>query len=62
MKKYTFHTHPDESGKLIKCYHETKSMLLSTNFWIATIVSFPFEHFLWEKIWPFYLISHWLNL
>lgn len=51
------HLHKDENGVLVKCYHETKSLLTSVNFWIGVSISFPLEHFLWYKVWPFYLVT-----
>ncbi len=56
------HYHTDENGFLVKCYHETKSMLTSYSFWIGLTISFPLEHFLWEKVYPFYLITNLLGL
>lgn len=44
-----FHTHKDENGILVKCYHDTKLMLTTTGFWVSTIIAFPLEHFIWEK-------------
>lgn len=56
------HTHVDEQGVLVKCYHDTKNLLLSANFWIGMTLGFPFEHFLWEKVWPFSALAHWVGL
>lgn len=61
--KETFHTHVNEDGILIKCYHKSKSAAFTAVMWFLGItVSFPIEHFIWEKIWPFYEISQWLGL
>ena len=57
-----FHTHPNEEGFLVKCYHQSKSVLLSGAFWFGVTISFPLEHFIWEKVWPFKMITHWLGL
>ena len=57
-----FHTHLDENGLLVKCYHRSKTVLLSFSFWLGLTMGFPIEHFLWEKIWPFYLLTHGLGL
>lgn len=57
-----FHTHKDEKGILHKCYHETKSLLGTWQFWIGTLIAFPLEHFLYEKVPPFTFITHWLGL
>jgi hypothetical protein len=56
------HTHKTEQGLLVKCYHSTKAVFLSGSFWIGVTLSFPIEHFLWTKVWPFKLISHWMGL
>ena len=47
------HEHIDEHGFVHKCYHKCKNVLKDTGFWIGVTVSFPLEHFLWEKVWPF---------
>lgn len=52
------HTHPDENGLMVKCYHKSKTVLLSFSFWLGLTLGFPLEHFLWEKIWPFNLLTH----
>ena len=49
-------------GHLYACYHECKSILLSASFWIGLTCSFPLEHFIWEKLYPFNLITKWLGL
>lgn len=61
-KTESFHTHVAEDGTLVKCYHATRNLLTSINFWIGVTISFPLEHFLYEKVWPFYLITEWLGL
>ncbi len=58
----TFHTHSDENGLIVKCYHQTKTALLSFGFWLGLTLGFPVEHFLWEKIWPFKLLTRYLGL
>jgi len=56
------HFHKTEDGVLVKCYHQCRSVITSPAFWFGTTLSFPLEHFIWEKLWPFYLITHWLGL
>jgi hypothetical protein len=56
------HTHKDEQGKLVKCYHYCQNVLTNWQFWAGMTLGFPLEHLLWEKVWPFYLISHLLGL
>lgn len=57
-----WHTHVDENGFLVKCYHSTRSTILSPSFWLGVTLSFPLEHFIWEKLWPFYLVTELLGL
>uniref|UniRef100_E6QUU7 Uncharacterized protein n=1 Tax=mine drainage metagenome TaxID=410659 RepID=E6QUU7_9ZZZZ len=57
-----FHTHSDENGLMVKCYHKSKTVLLSVSFWLGLTLGFPVEHFLWEKIWPFKLLTHYIGL
>jgi hypothetical protein len=56
------HTHVDENGLIVKCYHKSKSALLSGGFWLGLTLGFPIEHFLWEKVWPFKLLTQYLGL
>lgn len=60
MKK--LHYHKNEDGVLVKCYHACRRVAFTPAFWIGVTVSFPLEHFLWEKVWPFYLITTWMGL
>ena len=59
-KKY--HLHENESGRLVKCYHDTKELLLSWQFWVGTLIAFPIEHGIWEFVPPFSYITHWVGL
>jgi hypothetical protein len=56
------HQHTDENGMLVKCYHKCRTELSSAGFWVGVTISFPVEHFLWEKVWPLKMITHWLGL
>ena len=38
------------------------SVLVSPAFWIGTSVSFPVEHYIWERVYPFYVITKFLGL
>jgi len=49
-----------KNGFFVKCYRQCRSTLLSGTFWIGLTVSYPFEHWLWEKVWPFSIIGHFL--
>jgi hypothetical protein len=56
------HTHLDERGFVVKCYHKSKGLLTNWQFWLGVTLTFPLEHYLWEKAWPFYLITERLGL
>ena len=56
------HMHEDENGLLVKCYHKTRSVLADYAFWIGVTISFPIEHFIWEKIPGFSHITQWMGL
>lgn len=57
-----YHYHKNEQGLLIKCYHGSVDLITNWRFWAGLTLGFPFEHFLWEKIWPFYIITKWFGL
>lgn len=58
------HYHSDEHGILRRCYHTCRHWL-SPAFFVGWLVaqtgSFGPEHMLWEKIWPFYLFTNWMD-
>jgi hypothetical protein len=57
------HYHEDkESGLLVKCFNHCTNLLTDYRFWIGVTISYPLEHFLWEKVWPFSLVMHFLGL
>lgn len=56
------HYHTDSDGVLVKCYHQCKTVLLMPSFWIGATLSFPLEHLIWEKLWPFNILTHFLGL
>lgn len=61
------HYHTDKKlGITVRCYHACRNNLLSASFWvgtaIGTMVSFPLEHYLYEKVWPFTLVTRWMGL
>lgn len=65
----TPHYHTDERGILVKCYHECKTRIINKSFWVGVGVSFlgftvgfPIEHFIWEKLWPFTLLTKAMGL
>jgi hypothetical protein len=55
------HTHKNERGVMVQCYHKCKSMF-SFQFIAGVTLSFPVEHFLYERVWPFTLITKWMGL
>lgn len=52
------HYHKDEWGFLHACYHKAKTNYVG--FFLGVTLSFPIEHYLYEKVWPFTLITKWL--
>lgn len=60
------HFHKTDAGTLEKCYHSCRNVVTDAGFWfgtfVGTTISFPFEHFLYEKVWPFTLLTEWLGL
>ena len=58
------HYHKDENGFLVQCYHVchkglqgVKETLLSPAFWICMTVGYPFEHGLYNHVWPFSILG-----
>ena len=56
------HVHRAPNGRLVTCYHKCKNVVASPGFWFGMTMGFPVEHFLWEHVWPFKIVSHWLGL
>ena len=58
------HYHENEQGVLVKCYHACKqqNLFFSKMYWISLTLAFPLEHIVYHKLWPFYLLSNWLNV
>lgn len=42
--------------------HSIRHTLLRPAFWIGMTIGFPLEHLIWEKVWPFHLLTRWLGL
>jgi hypothetical protein len=42
--------------------HGIRHTILRPAFWLGVTISFPLEHFIWEKLWPFSAITRWLGL
>lgn len=56
------HEHTDDLGFVYMCWHKCRPSVTSVGFWLGLTVGFPFEHLLWEKLWPFKLVTAWLGL
>jgi hypothetical protein len=58
------HTHVTPDGLIVRCYHKCRSLDYKAAIWfvIGTTVGFPLEHFLYEKVWPFTLLTKFLGL
>jgi hypothetical protein len=54
------HTHVDEQGMFVKCYHKSATEMRRVGFWVAMTIGYPLEHVLWEGFlmhyWPFNLL------
>ena len=47
---------------VVACYHNCRGLLTNWRFWLATFTAFPVEHLIWEKLWPFKLLTKWWGL
>jgi hypothetical protein len=56
------HTHITETGMIVRCYHESKTLLKTPSFWIGMTLGYPLEHLIWEKIWPFSWLIKFIGL
>jgi hypothetical protein len=56
------HKHPSKNGFMVTCYHHCRNVLAVPAFWIGITVSYPFEHLLWERVWPFNIIAQALGV
>lgn len=56
------HYHQTAVDGVVFCWHKCRSAILSPGFWIGTTLGFPVEHYIWDHIWPFYLITKWMGL
>lgn len=54
----TPHTHVTESGAVVTCYHECKSIVRQPSFWILTTLTFPIEHGIWMLIYELFGWGH----
>lgn len=52
----------EKQGVWSRLHHQLRTTVFSLSFWLGLTLGFPFEHFLWEHVWPFKLISKWLGL
>ncbi len=51
-----------KSGAWSWIHQQLRASVFNLSFWLGLTLGFPFEHFLWEHVWPFKLISKWLGL
>jgi hypothetical protein len=56
------HNHTDDYGIVHRCYHNCKNVLFDLSFWIGITLSFPLEHYLYEKVYPFTLVAKFLGV
>ena len=45
-----------------KGWIRVRTFLLNPSFWLGVSLSFPLEHFFWEKLWPMDLLTRFLGL
>jgi hypothetical protein len=43
-------------------FHAIRHTILRPAFWLGLTMGFPVEHFLWERIWPFTVVTKLLGL
>jgi len=43
-------------------WRRLRTFLLNPSFWLGVSLSFPLEHFFWEKLWPMCLLTKFLGL
>ena len=53
---------PDFSEIWSYIQRQLRASVFNLSFWLGLTFGFPFEHFLWEHVWPFKLITRWLGL
>jgi hypothetical protein len=56
------HYHRTKDGLFVKCYHGGRNLITDYKFWVGMTMGFPAEHLLWEKVWPFKLLTVWMGL
>lgn len=55
------HTHVNEHGGLVKCYHRCRNALTDYGFWVGLTIGYPLEHALYDHVYPFTLIRDLLH-
>jgi len=57
------HTHTDEQGVLVRCYHKTMG---SWKAWVLAgfiaMTAYPVEHYIWENVAPFNTVAEFLGV
>jgi hypothetical protein len=55
------HYHKDNAGIFHTCYHKCREIISWKTVALVTL-SFPIEHAIWTKVWPFYELASLLGL
>lgn len=61
---FDFHTHTDERGFIHRCYHRCRHWLspgFLAGWLVANTITFPVEHEMWQHVWPYSYVGHWLE-
>jgi hypothetical protein len=53
---------PIRPAAVSKLFRRFRRTVFSLSFWLGLTMGFPLEHFLWERVWPFKLITLWMTL
>jgi hypothetical protein len=56
------HYHHAVGGLAVVCFHKCHVLLTNWQFWLGLTLGFPVEHLIWEKLWPFKLLTQWWGL
>jgi hypothetical protein len=62
----SYHYHHPKPNLAVRCYHVCKHRVpwvwVLVTWVVSQTLTFPLEHFLWEKVWGFKMITEWLGL
>lgn len=59
-----YHEHQDDKGMWHRCYHQCRHWMspqFLAGWFVASTITFPFEHIQWDHIWPFRYVGAWLD-